>query len=184
MSARVALKSATLLCSAMLAVVPAWCAAKEVRRSVSLEELPQSWHEDSGQDFSLASLHGRRVVFTMAYASCHRICPLTIDGLRRLQRLADARGEAVEFVIVGYDPVNDDPRVWREYRLSRRLNRANWHFLNGPVAAVEQLARQLGFPFWKYDEHVMHESRAVLFDTQGLERAVLGSRISQWPDAF
>ena len=75
---------------------------------VRLAVLPQSWRDDSGRPISLAGLSGQRVVLTMAYANCHRICPATIEGLKRLQAALDAKGEQAEFVIVGYDPENED----------------------------------------------------------------------------
>jgi cytochrome oxidase Cu insertion factor (SCO1/SenC/PrrC family) len=152
--------------------------------NVGLGELPQGWHDDRARDQALAGFRGHRVVLTMAYASCHRLCPATLDEFKRMQRVADARGEIVDFVIVGYDSKNDSPAVWHQYRLSRGLSRDNWHFLSGSETDTQQLARQLGFPFWTYDEHVMHESRAVIFDAGGAQRAVLGSRTSRWSDAL
>jgi protein SCO1/2 len=181
---RVSLRRSTVMCcAAALTLLGAWCPAEDLH-SVSLGELPQSWHDDRARDLVLTGLRGHRVVLTMAYAACHRICPAAMDEFKRMQRVADARGETVDFVIVGYDPKNDNPAVWHQYRLSRGLNRDNWHFLSGSQTATEQLAQQLGFPFWKYDEHVMHESRAVLFDTSGVQRTVLGSRNPRWSDAF
>lgn len=120
----------------------------------------------------------------MAYASCHRFCPASIDALQRMQQRSDARAEPLTFLIVSYDPANDTPAVWREYRSKRHLDRANWHFLTGSVAATRQLAHQLGFTFWTYDEHVMHESRAVVFDERGLQQAALGSNVSGWSETL
>lgn len=150
----------------------------------SLDQLPQTWQDDRAHEATLAALRGHRVVLTMAYATCHRICPTTIDELKRMQQFADAHGESVDFVVVGYDPANDTPATWHEFRRSRRLGRDNWHFLSGSREVTEQLAHQLGFPFWKYDDHVMHESRAVLFDSQGIQRAALGAPASRWVDAL
>jgi hypothetical protein len=62
------------------------------------------------------------------------------------------------------------------------LIRDNWYFLSGSREATERLAHQLGFPFWQYDDHVMHESRAVLFDSQGIQRAAFGSDSARWSD--
>ena len=177
-------RSAIMCCVAALTLLAAWCPAEDLRGSVNLGELPQSWHDDRSRDLVLAGLRGHRVILTMAYATCHRLCPATMDEFKRMQRVVDARGEIVDFVIVGYDPKNDSPAVWHQYRLSRGLNRDNWHFLSGSHATTLQLARQLGFPFWTYDEHVMHEPRAVIFDTSGFQRAVLGSRNSRWSDAL
>jgi len=182
---RVSLQRSTVLCcAAVLTLVAAWCPAADMRRSVSLGELPQGWQDDRARDLALAGLRGHRVVLTMAFAACHRLCPATMEEFKRMQRVVDARGEIVDFVIVGYDPRNDGPAVWHRYRLSRGLNRENWHFLSGSQTATEQLAHQLGFPFWTYDEHVMHESRAVIFDAGGAQQAVLGSQNSRWSDAL
>jgi protein SCO1/2 len=172
------------LCCVALMLLAGLCTAQEARSDVSLDQLPQTWHDDQARDLALTALHGHRVVLTMAYATCHRICPMAIDELKRMQQVADAHGETIDFVIVGYDPINDSPAAWHRYRLNRRLNRDNWHFLSGSRDATNQLARQLGFPFWTYDEHVMHESRAVLFDSQGIQRAALGSPTSRWVDAL
>jgi cytochrome oxidase Cu insertion factor (SCO1/SenC/PrrC family) len=146
----------------------------ELAGVVRLAVLPQSWQEDSGKVLSLADLSGQRVVLTMAYANCHRICPITIEGLKRMQASFDAKDTHAEFVVVGYDPENESPAAWRQYRRSHRLQRSNWHFLTGSVADTAKLARQLQFELWKYDEHVMHESRVLVFDVRGLLTRELG----------
>ncbi|MDB6089834.1 MAG: electron transport protein SCO1/SenC [Gammaproteobacteria bacterium] len=132
-----------------------------------LEQLPAAWHDDQGNAFDVHGLLGHNIAVTMAYASCHRICPLTMQHLQKLQRDFDARGIAAEFLVIGYDPERDDAAAWHQYRQTRHLTRSNWHFLVGKRTAVEQTARQLGFEFWRYDEHVMHDSRIVMFDARG-----------------
>ena len=165
------------------------CVAAAAARSaglvggVRLAVLPQSWRDDNGKPISLTGFTGQRVVLTMAYANCHRICPMTIAALRRLQAALDAKGEQAEFVVVGYDPENDDPATWRHYRLSHELDRSSWHFLTGSVADTAQLARQLHFERWKYDEHVMHDSRVLGFDSHGLLARELGAETGDWSDA-
>jgi cytochrome oxidase Cu insertion factor (SCO1/SenC/PrrC family) len=135
--------------------------------AAQLEQLPGDWLDDSGHNFHLSSLRGHVLVLTMAYASCHRVCPLTMERLKTLQRDFDKSGINAEFVIVGYDPEADDPATWKQYRRTRHLTRGNWHFLVGRRTAVEQTARQLGFEFWRYDRHVMHDSRIVYFNEHG-----------------
>ncbi|TLY61539.1 MAG: SCO family protein, partial [Gammaproteobacteria bacterium] len=122
-----------------------------------LAELPPAWRDDRGQLFDLRTLQGHAVVLTMAYASCHRVCPMTMSRLQQLQRYFDLRGTTAEFLVIGYDPDNDDAAAWHQYRETRHLTRSNWHFLVGTHAAVEQTARQLGFEFWKMDQHVVHD---------------------------
>ena len=149
--------------------------------AAALDQLPQQWRDDRGAPLALATLAGRRVFLTMAYARCHRLCPATIGGLRQLQKQLEQRGEAADFVVVGYDPDSDDPAAWHQYRIGRHLDSERWHFLTGSRSAVEQLARQLGFEFWNYDGHVMHDTRVVVFDAHGQLTGALGNDSRNWP---
>jgi cytochrome oxidase Cu insertion factor (SCO1/SenC/PrrC family) len=135
--------------------------------ATGLAELLPTWRDDRGQPFDLRTLQGHAVVLTMAYATCHRVCPMTLRRLQQMQRDFDRRGTSAEFLVIGYDPERDDAAAWRQYRETRHLMRSNWHFLIGTRVAVEQTARQLGFEFWKYDEHVMHDTRILYFDEHG-----------------
>jgi protein SCO1/2 len=154
---------------ALLAAVAAMAAAAAhpALPPVRLGDLPASWRDDLGQPFDLHAVRGRAVVLTMAYATCHRVCPVTIRDLEQLQQDFDRRGVQAEFIVVGYDPDADDCAAWHQYRRSRHLTRDNWHFLVGTRADVQRIARQLGFEFWKMDEHVIHDSRIVRFDENG-----------------
>ena len=145
-----------------------------------LDQLPQHWLDEQAQALSLRDLIGHRVILSMAYTRCHRTCPTTISELLRLQTLLDARGEQASFVIIGYDSEDDNPASWRQYRANRHLERSNWHFLTGTHAAVRQLARQLGFNFWIYDSHVLHDPRVVVFDANGLLSATFSSATGDW----
>jgi cytochrome oxidase Cu insertion factor (SCO1/SenC/PrrC family) len=155
---------ALLLLVVALAGVPI---APACASATGLAELLPTWRDDRGQPFDLRTLQGHAVVLTMAYATCHRVCPLTLRRLQQMQRDFDRRGTSAEFLVIGYDPERDDATAWRQYRETRHLMRSNWHFLIGTRAAVEQTARQLGFEFWKYDEHVMHDTRILYFDEHG-----------------
>jgi protein SCO1 len=163
-------------CAALLLAAPAALPAA----GVGLAQLPQHWLEDDGRAIALDSLAGHRVVLTMAYAGCHVICPQAISQLKQMQLRLDARGERADFVIVGYDPEHERPSDWRMFRANRHLDRSNWHLLSGSPADTEQLARQLGFEFWKYDEHVMHGLRALVFDARGRLQFELGPETTHW----
>ena len=154
-------RRATWACTALL------CAGAAGAGAARLDELPQRWRDDLNQTLVLSDLLGHRVILSMAYTTCHRTCPATLGELQRMQQALDRRGEQASFVIVGYDAENDDPQSWHQYRVNHRLGRANWYFLTGTSAAVRRLARELGFEFWNYDTHVMHDSRVVFFDSKG-----------------
>lgn len=151
---------------AQLAAQPA--AGPTTAAANTLAGLPAQWLDDQGQALDLRSLGDRRLVLTMAYASCHRICPMTIHKLQALQDELDKAGEQATFVVVGFDPGQDDPAAWHAYRRERGLTRANWLFLTAHDAGqVRRFARQLGFEFWRYDEHVMHDERVVVLAPGG-----------------
>lgn len=145
-----------------------------------LDTLPQGWMDDRGHELRLGDLAGRRVILTMAYASCHYICPMTMEGLQRMQQALDERGEQASIIVVGYDPSNDKPSDWHHYRVGHRLSRGNWHFLSGSEEGTRQLAGQLGFGFWKYDEHVMHEPRVVVFGANGAVQIASDTPTADW----
>jgi protein SCO1 len=161
-------RSAAIVAAMLVATLALGVPAPVCAAATRFAELPAAWVDDRGQPFDLRALYGRTVVLSMAYATCHRVCPLTIDHLRRLQSEFDQRGVQAEFLVIGYDPDADDVAAWRQYRRTRQLLRSNWHFLVGTRADVERVARQLGFEFWKMDQHVIHDGRIVRFDERGV----------------
>jgi protein SCO1 len=148
-------------------LVPTGLRAAEAPASAVFDALPHEWRDDEGASFDLQALRGQPIITTMAYAECHRICPMTIHQLLLLQRRCDEMGVNAQFVVVGYDPESDDAAAWHHYRRTHGLNRPNWHFLVGSPQTVRQFARVLGFEFWKVDDHVMHDSRVVYLDGRG-----------------
>lgn len=124
------------------------------------------WTDSDGQALRLSSLRAPLVVMTMAYTDCRRVCGTTTLVLAELQKRLDAMGAAAEFVVVSYDPANDTPAEWREYRNQRGLTRPNWHFVTGNAEVTRQIAQQLELSFWTYHDHVVHDFRIVLFDAR------------------
>jgi cytochrome oxidase Cu insertion factor (SCO1/SenC/PrrC family) len=169
---------------AVLALLAGVLTAHAAIAQVSLRQLPQAWRDDSGQEFPLGGLLGHRVVLTMAYAACHRICPMTLEHLQEMQTALDQRGEQADFVVIGYDPAHERPAVWKAYRREHGLTRDNWHFLTGSRSGTLLLAHMLNFEDWQYDEHVMHDSRAVLFDARGAQQATVGPDAQNWLSAL
>jgi cytochrome oxidase Cu insertion factor (SCO1/SenC/PrrC family) len=124
-----------------------------------LEQLPQQWRDDQGRTLALGELLGHRVFLSMAYTRCRRVCPTTMNDLQRLQQKLDERGEQAS-------------------------ERSNWYFLTGTPLQTRQLAHQLGFDFWTYDTHVMHDSRVVVFDQHGLLTTAVSPVTADWSALF
>jgi len=162
---------------ALLAGSPAWA---HNLGSARLDQLPQQWLDEQGQALALTALAGHRVILSMAYTQCHHSCPATLARMLHMQAQLDARGEQASFLIIGYDPEQDSPASWRQYRANRRLERSNWHFLTGSRENVRELARQLGFEFWIYDDHILHDPQIVVFNSTGMLSDTLTSATRDW----
>jgi cytochrome oxidase Cu insertion factor (SCO1/SenC/PrrC family) len=128
------------------------------------------WTADSGQTVRLQDLGAPWIVLTMAYTACRRTCNATSVVLTEIQRELDAAGEAARFIVVSYDPANDSPDQWREYRDKRGLKRSNWVFLSGAENDTRKLARMLDLDFWTYHDHIVHDFRILFFDAQWRQR--------------
>ncbi|MDR3419068.1 MAG: SCO family protein [Nevskia sp.] len=133
----------------------------------SVYDLPFVWVSDRDERLRLDTWRGHPVVITMAYSSCGRVCVMTLHKLEELQATADRENRAVEFVVVGYNPLLDTPAAWASYRSKHKLDRSNWHFLTGAPDDTHALARMLGIDYWLYEEHVMHDFKIVLLSPDG-----------------
>lgn len=152
---------------AAAAASPPRAAAIDPASLQDLYRLDLRWLDDRDRPFGLAELAGTPAVLTLAYGACRRICSTALRELEALQALADRRGVALQFVVVGIDPSSDRPADWADFRRDRGLQRANWHFLTGDDAAVRRLATRLGVHYWRAGEHVMHDYRLVLVGPEG-----------------
>lgn len=126
-----------------------------------------AWQDSDGASFRLVDTQAPLVVLTMSYTACKRVCSSTALVLADLQKRLDAAQRSAEFVVVSFDPQNDSPQQWREYRARRGLTRANWHFLSGDAVATKKLARLLDLDFWDYHGHIVHDFRIVVLDARG-----------------
>jgi cytochrome oxidase Cu insertion factor (SCO1/SenC/PrrC family) len=139
-----------------------------------LYQAPMKWTDDTGNAVTLSKWRDKPVIITMAYSTCKRFCPMTIQRLREIQKLFDQRKIDAEFVIISYDPQNDTWQTWAEYRKNHHLERPNWHFLTGSPEDTKEVSVLLGMDYWLYDEHIMHNFNIVRLGPTGAIEKVLG----------
>ncbi|HUL65755.1 MAG TPA: SCO family protein [Burkholderiaceae bacterium] len=125
-----------------------------------------AWIDSDAQPLRLSTLRAPVIVMTMAYTACRKVCGTTTLVLNDIQRRFDAMKIEADFVVVSYDPANDGPAEWRDYRARRQLTRNNWHFLTGNPTITRKIGRRLDLDFWNYHDHIVHDFRIVLFDAQ------------------
>jgi protein SCO1/2 len=149
---------------AALATAAAAQAASEVAMPAQLRAA--TWTDSDGNPFQLMAVRAPLIVTTMAYTACKRVCSSTTTVLSELQAELDRAGMEAEFVIISFDPANDTPEQWREFRRKRGLTRANWHFIAGNALLTRRASRYLDLDFWEYHDHIVHDFRIVVFDQQ------------------
>ncbi len=123
--------------------------------------------DDHGAAVTLADWRGRPAVLTMEYSGCRFTCSALVSWLKAAQAAADARGRALDFIVISLDPQNDTPAAWTRYRRSRGLERSNWHFLTAAGRDTPVLARRLGIAYWREEEHIVHDFKLLRVDAAG-----------------
>jgi protein SCO1 len=140
---------------------PAWCAP------FSFYSLPYSFIDDQAKTVQLSEWRGKPMIVTMEYSNCRFMCTTTFSKMRAIQAAADNRKIQIDFVIVSLDPKNDTPQAWRQYKISREVDRPNWHMLTGTDDITREFSRYIGIKYWSMDEHILHDFKIVRLNAQG-----------------
>jgi protein SCO1/2 len=150
-----------LLVLTMLAPSPSWCAP------FNFYALPEAFTNDQARTVHLSEWRGKPLILTMEYSSCRFMCTTTFSKLKAIQAAADQQNIQIDFMIVSLDPKNDTPQAWRQYRVSREVDRSNWHLLTGNDATTKEFAALLGIKYWTMDEHILHDFKIVRLNARG-----------------
>ena len=148
------------------AIASLWTSAAFAGWTLGADLRGYPWTDSDGQKLQLSAMQSPLIVMTMAYTACRKVCGTTTLVLADIQQRLDAMKIDADVVVVSYDPANDSPADWRDYRNRRKLTRSNWHFLTGDADSTKKVARGLDLDFWTYHDHIVHDFRIVLFDSQ------------------
>jgi protein SCO1/2 len=93
--------------------------------------------DQAGKPFGSAQLAGKPWVANFVFTRCPSVCPLLTAKFKSLQgKLADVPDAA--FVSFSVDPEHDTPEVLAAYAQKYDADGARWHFLTGPLDAIEK----------------------------------------------
>ena len=166
-----------LLAISALISGPAWAAP------FSFYSLPYTFTDDQARTVQLSEWRGKPMIVTMEYSNCRFMCTTTFSKMRAIQDLADQKKIQIDFLIVSLDPKNDTPRAWQQYKISREVDRSNWHMLTGTDATTKEFAKLIGIKYWSMDEHILHDFKIVRLNAQGeIEKAI--TDYSDEPDSL
>ncbi|HEY3907441.1 MAG TPA: SCO family protein [Streptosporangiaceae bacterium] len=99
----------------------------------------------SGNQVSLASLHGKVVLLTFLDPVCTSDCPLIAQELRSADHLLGAKAKSVELVAVAANPLYyTAPYLTAFNRQEDLASVRNWTYLTGPLPTLRSVWRNYG----------------------------------------
>jgi cytochrome oxidase Cu insertion factor (SCO1/SenC/PrrC family) len=106
---------------------------------------PFSLTDASGNQVSLASLHGKVVLLTFLDPVCTTDCPLMAQELRNADHLLGAKAKSVELVAVAANPLYyTAPYLTAFNRQEDLAGVQNWTYLTGPLKTLRSVWREYG----------------------------------------
>jgi protein SCO1/2 len=113
-----------------------------------------SFRDESGRDFRLAELFGRRpVILVSVYYGCPLLCNQLLNGLTRsLKPVSLNPGKDFDVVAFSINPLETPELAGRKKaayleRYDRDGTESGWHFLTGTEATIAALTRAIGFRY-------------------------------------
>lgn len=143
--------------------------AAAVDHDHSLFHLDAAWQTRGGEVFTLDQLAGRPTIITMIYGSCTTACPVLVNDARRIERaVPEPLREALQFVVVSFDPVRDTPERMADYADHFEVDNRRWHFISGDPADIRTLAALLGVRYRDNGDGTFDHSNIItLLDARG-----------------
>ena len=119
----------------------------------------------SGQEFRMADMKGKVLVFNFFFTKCEGPCPLMNKKMEALQEKF-ANDANVKLVSVTVDPANDNVEALKTYSAKFNANPEKWLFLTGDKEVIKDLmVKQM--KLGGGDDATTHSTRFVLVDKDG-----------------
>jgi protein SCO1/2 len=123
------------------------------------------------QAVALTRYRGKPLLVNFIYTSCYHTCPTMTSHIKDVLKIARNAVGADTFAIVsiGFDYAADSPGRMRYFAEQRKVDFAaeHWDFLSGDRAAIEGIARDLGFRFVTSPNGFDHLAQTTLIDAEG-----------------
>lgn len=158
--------------SARLHLLQTLNAPKSKVRELQPGDVVPDFHfvDQTGAPVSLSEFRGKVVALTFMYTKCPLpdYCFRLNNNFGNLQRrFAPELGKNLVFLSLSFDPVHDQPPVLAEYAKTWHANPKGWHFLTGPLPAVERVCHEFNLNFWEEMGMITHTLHTIIIDRQG-----------------
>jgi len=138
--------------------------------------LDLSLRDETGREVRLRDYFGRRpVAMSLVYFDCPMLCTVSLNGLvSALEVVSFQPGREFELLTISFDP-REGPELAAHKkkgylaRLKRPGAEAGWHFLTGDAAALDRIAKAVGFRY-AWDEETRqfaHPAGLVVLTPEG-----------------
>jgi len=113
------------------------------------------------------TLRGKVVLINFMYTGCGDACPLiTAKLVQAKSDLGEAFGREVRFISISIDPLHDRPEDLAKFARKFDAEHAEWYFLTGEQASIDQVVKKLG----SYTEKVEDHSTGIIIGSPALGR--------------
>jgi len=124
-------------------------------------------HKGRSVRFYSDTMRGKVVLINFMFTGCGDACPLITAKLVQTKKdLGDAFGRDVRFISISIDPANDTPEAMAKFARKLDAEHAEWLFLTGAQAGVENVVKKLG----SYTEQVENHSTGIIIGSPQLGR--------------
>jgi protein SCO1 len=137
----------------------------------SLYQLESNWIDQDKESFSLKEFEGKKIVFTMFFASCTYACPILVNDMKKIEKALTDVNEISEykFLLVSIDHERDTPEKLREFAKNYNLDLSRWKLLSGGSGDIMELAAVTGFKYKKDKKGDYSHSNLITFLNEGGE---------------
>jgi sulfatase modifying factor 1 len=130
-------------------------------------ELTSKWNSLNKNGIVLSSLKGKVRVVTMGFTSCRYACPRIVGDLQRIETALGPDAAKIGFVFISIDPTRDTSEKLKTFATGRKVDLANWEFLNGSAEGIRDLAVALAFQYQQVEENFAHSNLIAVIDAEG-----------------
>jgi len=136
----------------------------------SVFNITDNWTAANGSAFQLSALGGKPTVIAMVYTSCHYVCPLTVQNIKRIERSLGATQAAnTNFALFSLDPERDTPAKLTEFAKLHGITSPSWTLAQGNASAIRKLAVTLGVKYKKVESgDYEHDATIFILDKDGV----------------
>ena len=126
--------------------------------------------DQANQRVTFSQFRGKVVAINFIYTSCAlpNFCYRNTNTFGVIQkRFKEQLGRDLVLLTVTFDPARDRPDVLARYARTWKADPKTWHFLTGPVPAVQRLDHLFGVDFFPDEGLMNHSLHTAIIDRHG-----------------